>query len=211
MTELSSPSGLRAVLDESGTLHTLALADVVVNLFVGNALEGGPTNLVLRRHAARIESTPLLGPRSPTRWHRDGAAGMLEGAGTWQGLRYRIALRLARQAPAWFWHVRVENLGAEPARVDLLMLQDLGLAPYAALRTNEYYVSQYLDHAPLDHDARGWVIATRQNQPVGTRHPWCVLGSLRRAVGYATDALQVHGLAARADALPGLPARRARR
>ena len=200
VTELTSPSGLRAALDDNGTLHTLALGDIVVNLFVGSALEGGPTNLVLRRHATAIEGTPLLGPRSPTRWHRDTGPDRLEGAGIWQGLRYRVALQLAAQAPAWFWHLRVENAGAEPVRVDLLLLQDLGLAPYGALRMNEYYVSQYLDHTPLEHSRCGVVIASRQNQPVGTRHPWCVVGSLNRAVGYATDALQVHGLASRAGA-----------
>ena len=198
MTELTSPSGMRAVFDATGTLHTLVHADVVVNLFIGNALEGGPMNLVLRRHAADIESTPLLGPRSPTRWQRGASGDRLEGAGDWQGLRYRVALRLAADAPAWFWHVRVENRSSEPVRIDLLMLQDLGLAPYGALRLNEYYVSQYIDHAPLVHAERGTVIASRQNQAIGTRHPWCVVGSLNRAVGYATDALQVHGLATRA-------------
>ena len=39
----------------------------------------------------------------------DRDAGGLEGTGDWQGLRYRVALRLAAAAPAWFWHVRVEN------------------------------------------------------------------------------------------------------
>jgi hypothetical protein len=38
------------------------------------------------------------------------------------------------------------------------------------------------------------VLASRQNQAAGGRHPWCLVGSLNRAVGYATDALQVHGL-----------------
>ena len=199
----TSPSGLRVECLAHGALRKLAFDDIVVNLFVGNALEGGPANLVLRRHdGATIDSTPLLGPRSPTRWHIDADARELEGAGDWRGLRYRVALHLSATAPAWFWHVRVENAGAGPARVDLLMLQDLALASYAAVRLNEYYVSQYIDHTPLAHAERGTVLASRQNQPVGTRHPWCVMGSLGHCVAYATDALQVHGLATRA----GLPA-----
>jgi len=209
----TSPSGLRVECHDNGALRSLAFADIVVNLFVGSALEGGPANLVLRRLGSTVESTPLLGPRSPTRWHIDAAAGELEGAGDWQGLRYRVALRLAADAPAWFWHVRVENAGADPVHVDLLYLQDLALAPYAAVRLNEYYVSQYIDHTPLVHAEHGTVLASRQNQAVGTRHPWCVIGSLNRGVAYATDALQVHGLASRAG-LPepglmrGLPATR---
>lgn len=212
----TSPSGLRVECHDNGALRSLAFGDIVVNLFAGTALEGGPANLVLRRHdaaTAPIQSTRLLGPRSPTRWHIDATAGELEGAGDWQGLRYRVALRLSAGAPAWFWHVRVENAGADPVRFDLLFLQDLALAPYAAVRLNEYYVSQYIDHTPLAHAERGTVLASRQNQAVGTRHPWCVIGSLNRCVAYATDALQVHGLASRAG-LPepglmhGLPATR---
>jgi len=209
----TSPSGLRVECHDNGALRSLAFGDIVVNLFVGNALEGGPANLVLRRLGPTVETTPLLGPRSPTRWHIDATAGELEGAGEWQGLRYRVALRLAAGAPAWFWHLRVENAGADPVRVDLLYLQDLALAPYAAVRLNEYYVSQYIDHTPLVHAERGTVLASRQNQAVGTRHPWCVIGSLNRGVAHATDALQVHGLASRAG-LPepgltqGLPATR---
>ena len=211
--ELTSPSGLRAAFDERGTLLGLRCGEIAVNLFVGSALEGGPTNLVLRRHGALIESTPLLGPRSATRWRLDPRAGQLEGAGEWQGLRYRVAFRLAAAKPAWFWHVAVENASAAPMRVDLLYLQDLALAPYAAVRMNEYYVSQYIDHTPLAHRDRGTVLAARQNQPVGGRHPWCVVGSLNRAVAHATDALQVHGLSRRADRpapalIDGLPSTR---
>ncbi|HEY4066580.1 MAG TPA: hypothetical protein VGM74_06775, partial [Burkholderiaceae bacterium] len=201
----TSPSGLRVEFLASGALRSLAFGDIVVNLFVGNELEGGPANLVLRRHGlagAPLQFTPLLGPRSPTRWRIDPGAGELEGAGVWQGLSYRVALRLSASAPAWFWHVRVENLGLDAVRVELMSLQDLALAPYAAVRLNEFYVGQYVDHTPLVHARRGVVLASRQNQGVGVRHPWCVSGSLNRCVAYATDALQVHGLASRAG-LPG--------
>src|SRR5262249_40136730 len=69
------------------------------------------------------------------------------------------------------------------------------------VRLNEYYVSQYIDFTPLQHAARGSVLAVRQNLAVDGRHPWLVIGALGNGVSYATDALQLHGLAARA-ALP---------
>jgi len=122
VTGWASPSGLRVECHADGALRSLAFGDIVVNLFVGNALEGGPANLVLRVLGPTVQSVRLLGPRSPTRWHIDGAAGELEGAGEWQGLRYRVALRLAADAPAWFWHVQVENVSVDPLRVDLLLL-----------------------------------------------------------------------------------------
>ena len=149
--ELTSPSGLRAAFDERGTLLALMAGDIAVNLFSGSPLEGGPANLVLRRHGDAVEATPLLGPHSPTRWRHEPAAQALEGAGEWHGLRYRVAFRLAAAAAAWFWQVQVENTGGETVRVDLLHLQDLALAPYSAVRMNEYYVSQYIDHTPLEH------------------------------------------------------------
>ena len=195
----TSASGLRVEVEPDGTLGTLALGDVVVNLFIGNALEGGPANLVLRRHDATVTSTLLLGASGPTRWRADAAAGKLEGAGSWQGIDYRVSLRLAADAPAWFWHVRVENTGTTPARIDLMAWQDLALAPYGAIRMNEYYVSQYVDHTPLSHADRGIVLASRQNQAVGNRYPLCVTGSLAHCVASATDALQVYGLAVRAQ------------
>jgi cellobiose phosphorylase len=82
------------------------------------------------------------------------------------------------------------------------------------VRLNEYYISQYVDYTPLTHPERGVVLAVRQNLPMGGRHPWAALGSLRRGVSFATDALQFYGLAARAghDAVGltavQLPARR---
>ena len=154
----TSPAGLRVKCHDNGALRGLAFGDIVVNLFVGTALEGGPANLVLRRHEAgdaAVQCTRLLGPRSPTAWRIDPDAGELEGAGEWQGLRYRVALQLSAGAPAWFWHVRVENASADPVRFDLLYLQDLALAPYAAVRLNEFYVSQYIDHTPLVHAEHG--------------------------------------------------------
>jgi cellobiose phosphorylase len=74
----------------------------------------------------------------------------------------------------------------------------MALAPYWALRLNEYYVSQYVDHTPLFDPAQGYVVASRQNLPAEGRHPWCLSGSLRCGESFATDALQLHGCARRA-------------
>jgi cellobiose phosphorylase len=79
---------------------------------------------------------------------------------------------------------------------------------------NEYYVSQYVDYTPLEHERCGHVLAVRQNLSMGGRNPWALVGSLRRAVSFATDALELHGLATRASETaaalrePTLPGRR---
>ena len=193
---------IRAETNANGSLRRLDCASVVLSLFPGNELEGGPANLYLRLRtdAETPQWTPLLGPTSPTQFSVTG--GTLTGCGEWLGIGYSLALVLARDAPVWFWHVLLENRQDVARTVDLTYAQDIALASYGAIRLNEYYVSQYLDHTPLRHNRHGILIATRQNQAVEGRYPWSLIGSLREGVGFATDALQFHGLATRSDSPP---------
>jgi cellobiose phosphorylase len=216
LVRLTGSGGLSVEINSNGSIRRMDCGDTTVNLFLGNELEGGPANLYLRRRALSrtvVEFTPLLGPRSPTRSRLHGADNRWVGSGTWRGIGYTVTLVLSQTAPAWFWHVTLENIGEAPRNVDLVYAQDMALAPYGTVRLNEYYVSQYVDHTPLTHAARGWVVASRQNLAANGRNPWCVIGSLRRGKTFATDALQVHGLASRVGANPegladDLPTRR---
>jgi 1,2-beta-oligoglucan phosphorylase len=209
---ITGGGGLRAEMTQSGAIRRLDCGGTTVNLFVGSEVECGPANIYLRRRGASPDWTPLLGTASPTRFATP-AAGRLAGRGTWQGIEYEISLVLAAQAPVWFWHVSLTNASPEAQELDLTYAQDLALAPYGAVRMNEYYVSQYLDHTPLSDPQRGILIASRQNQAAEGRNPWCLIGSLRRAVSFATDGLDFHGLATRAGQPPAgmqadLPSRR---
>jgi cellobiose phosphorylase len=217
VTRLSGVSGLSAEIDADGAIRRMAWGEVLINLFVGNGVESGPTNLYLRLHTRPsgnvVEYAPLLGPRSSTAPHARGDASTWSGEGTWQGLRYSIALKLSQTAAAWFWLVSVKNTSEVEQPIDLIYAQDIALAPYVAVRLNEYYVSQYVDHTPLKHETQGWVVASRQNQSIGGRNPWCVIGSLRCGHAFATDAIQVRGLTSRAGMAPamaysGLPSER---
>jgi cellobiose phosphorylase len=202
---LTSRSGLRLETNASGSVRRFDCEDITLSLFIGNEMEAGLANVYLRRHADTIAWTPLLGPSSPTRFEARADTGRLTGVGSWLGIDYSIALVLAQRARAWFWHVQLLNTTASEQQIDLTYAQDLALAPYGAVRLNEFYVSQYVDHVPLTHPARGVMIASRQNQPAGGGHPWSLIGSLREGVSYCTDALQFHGRAARSgEAPPGL-------
>jgi cellobiose phosphorylase len=211
-TYINSPSGLCVQVNANGSMRRMDYHDIMLNAFLGTEIEGGPTNIYLRRHGTASAATPLLGPRSPAAFHVDAQG--LTARGEWQGLRFTASLRLAAAAAAWFWHVTLENTSDTAATLDLLYAQDVALAHYGTVRLNEYYVSQYVDHTPLMHPERGIVLAVRQNLPMGGRHPWAVIGSLARGLSFATDALQFHGLATRANAVPlgltqaQLPARR---
>ncbi|HEY4974246.1 MAG TPA: hypothetical protein VII41_11600 [Steroidobacteraceae bacterium] len=199
---LSSRSGMQADINANGSLHRFDCDAISLALFVGNEIEGGPANLYLRHHADTIHWTPLLGPFSATCFRIDTASGRLVGSGAWRGINYSIVLVLAADACAWFWQVQLENTHSTPQQLDLTYAQDLALAPYGAVRLNEYYVSQYIDHLPLRHASSGLLVASRQNLAADGRNPWCLIGSLRTAVSFATDALQLHGLASRRGAAP---------
>ena len=207
---VANDAGLRVTMNANASVARIDHEQLMLNLFRGNALEGGQTNLYLRQLGGTPAATALLGPRSPSRIEQRADGFALRGA--WQGLVYRVSLRLAADSPSWFWHVSLSNNNTHDVTLDLIHSQDLGLADYNFIRTNEFFVSQYLDHTPLFDAQHGRVIATRQNLPMAGRHPWCLLASLHRAVSYATDALQFHGTATRAgtqaialsDGLPGM-------
>ena len=108
---LRSASGLQARLFADGGVQRLDCHGVMLNLFVGNALEGGPTNLWLRRlDGNAVQAVPLLGPLSPLRAAPMGAgAHTFTASGTWQGIQARLQLRLAASTAAWFWHLDLLN------------------------------------------------------------------------------------------------------
>jgi len=200
LMRLASRSGLRAEINANGSLRRFDCGSICLPLFVGNELDGGPTNLYLRKLGGAPEWVALLGPTSPTSFHT--ASGMLVGTGSWRGINYSIALVLSESSTAWFWHVHLENTNTEPLTVDVTYAQDVALASYGGIRLNEFYVSQYIDHTPLELPDHGTLIASRQNQAADGKHPWSLIGALRRATSFATDALQFHGLASRAGNAP---------
>ena len=197
---LQSSSGLRIEVNANGSIRRMDHGDILLNLFLGTEIEGGSANLYLRRHGTSIEAVPLLGPLSPAAIHLDERG--MSASGDWHGIRFRVSLVLAESAPAWFWHLRLENTLDTSEKLDLVHAQDLALAHFGAVRINEYYTSHYVDHTPLWHPKRGIVLASRQNLPMSGRQPWCVIGALGKGVGFASDALQFHGLATRAGQVP---------
>jgi cellobiose phosphorylase len=208
---VASPAGLSLLINSNGSIRRIESGDININLFPGTEAEGGPTNIHLRLLGNTVESIPLLGPSSPATWQFDECG--MTGQGQWRNIAFRIRFLISKQARAWFWHLELNNTGTESIRYDLIHTQDIGIAHYSAIRINEYYVSQYIDHSPLIHPAKGVTIASRQNQPMGKRYPWTIIGSLGSAVSYATDALQFHALSSRAGTPPialatGLPGTR---
>jgi len=209
--ELRGGGGLRALVVGGGGLASLTHEGVELVQHPASPFEAGLVQLWLRDRVTG-ERHPLLGAGSASAAAvRDGTL-VLTGATRDGGvLRWRVTLTLHPARAAWAWHVVVTNDGGAARDVDLVHAHDPALAGSGALRANELYVSQYLDLTPLAVPA-GTALAVRQNLPQGGRHPWCVLAADVPVTGWATDALDVHGLAGRSGAASGpagdLPGRR---
>ena len=199
---VANRAGLRMELNRDGGVRRIWFGENVVNLFMGNGVEPGPTNLWLRlQRGAEVTAVPLLGPQSPLRACASRGDGY-RSEGEWRGLHIELRLVLAEEQAMWCWQLELENRSPQEMNLDLMYAQDLGLAGYGAVRLNEYYVSHYIDLSGLQHPRCGWVVAARQNLKQNGSHPWAVVGSLRRGAGFATDALQFHGLDQRMGGMP---------
>src|SRR4029450_9390625 len=161
-SRIDSPSGLIVQVNANGSLRRMEHGDIVLNLFPGTEVEGGATNISLRHLGTDLAWTPLLGPRSPLAFHLDahglramgewqgggggrsaglvGAGHGVRSMGEWQGVGIVLSPVLAAAAPAWFWHVTLDNRSNAAVSVDLVYAQDVALAHYGAIRMNEYYV-----------------------------------------------------------------------
>ena len=192
-----------AVFTRSGLPRRLDVLGLSVLLYPASEIEDGLAAIVLRRRdRGALVPLPLIG---------QGAAGDVVATADgpvvtsrYEDLLCTVSFRAGVAQPAWFWHLTVHNVGEEPAVFDVVHLQDVALAGYSAVRTNEYYVSQYLDLTPVPVEGHGTAIGVRQNMP-GTSAPWALIGCIGSADAWSTDALQLTGRGPPAGSgLPGL-------
>ncbi len=188
---------LRFALWNSGDLFQAASGETMLNQYLANPLDGSLNNLYLRIYdPAGIRHYPLVGIRSGSRCYCGPDYAVWEGAAG--GLDYRVVLALTDR-DVWFWNVNVYGNG--PC-IDVIYGQDIGLADSGAVRSNEAYLSQYIDHTVFEDDRKGYVVCSRQNQPQSGVFPYMQQGSLTRATGYSTDGFQFFGLSSKETGVP---------
>ena len=212
---LTSAAGLTAEVLDDGALRRLEAFGLSLLLHPASVSEAGLANVHLRVHRPDgVSRLPLLGPDAVAADASGSDAGArtvslsADGAvveGVHEGVAYRLTLTLGREHPSWHWRLTTRNTTDAAVRVDAVLTHDPALAPLGAVRTNEYYVAQYLDVSPVAVDGHGTALAVRQNMP-GPRVPWLLVGTTGRGTGWATDALQL--VERRADGVrwPGLDA-----
>jgi CRISPR-associated protein Csx3 len=225
LVELGSRSGLRAQFLPTGALFALRHHGTLINQVLPGPAEDGLFRLLVRwspgQKADRRERSaeaardwaPLVGPGLA--FARAGPRAVTWATESAGALDATTTFALHAQIAAWSWRVRVRNTSRSALEVEVLHAQDLGLADEGAVRTNEAYVSQYLDLLPVASPALGWVILARQNQATAAgRHPWLAVACATGAAAFCTDGFQFFGADHRiagepaAVRLPSLPSRR---
>jgi 1,2-beta-oligoglucan phosphorylase len=182
----------------SGDLYEVANKSTMINQWLSNEIDGSMNNLFLRIHGENgIEFYPLLGSKSAS------TVSHTEHQVFWKGeanaLKYQVTFSLA-EGGVWFWDVEVEGSDTE---IDVIYGQDMGLADKGAVRTNEAYMSQYIDHNAFNDTEKGYVVCSRQNQPMsGGCFPYIQQGSLTKSVGFSTDGYQFFGLSYKESDIP---------
>lgn len=177
----------RYIFLKSGDIREFTNGPFMLNQFVGNPLDGSLNNIYLKILEPHLKVYPLLGRASKSRVYQCGDS--LVNEGTAGDVTYAVTFTFA-PGGIWFWHVTLHGHGE---RVQLIYGQDVGVADKNAVRTNELYMSQYLDHFIHEGDL-GYTVCSRQNQNQGGRFPYLQQGCLdRKIIGYCTDAMQFYG------------------
>ncbi|WP_175987689.1 GH36-type glycosyl hydrolase domain-containing protein [Bacillus sp. Marseille-Q1617] len=172
-----------------GDLFAVTHKDIMVNGLMTNAIDGSLNNLFLRIHGGDgIKFVPMVGIKSEStvEW----AESQVKWSGSFEGVSYEVVFTLTDKG-IWFWDITVDGKDVE---VDLIYGQDLGLADKGAVRSNEAYMSQYIDHRVFESEEKGYVVCSRQNQPQSSGFPYLQQGALGKAAGYSTDGFQFFGL-----------------
>lgn len=172
----------------SGDIFEVSHNDTMINQWMSNPVDGALNNLYLRLFQEEdIKVTPLLGVHSNSFVsHTDS---QVFWKGSFEGVSYTVSFTLSDKG-IWFWDVELEG---SDVKADIIYGQDVGLAHRGAVRTNEAFIAQYVDHRVFEKETLGYVVCSRQNQPNGTAFPYLQQGSLTKAAGFATDGFQFFG------------------
>lgn len=171
----------------TGDLAEIESHGMMINQLMGNYLDGSLTQLYLRVYQEEtILFAPMIGSNAHSQFFQK--ENQLVWKGQFAGVSYQVDFQLANTG-LWFWQVNLQGTGQQ---ADVIYGQDLGNALPGAVRSNEAYMSQYLDHHITQVDDK-LVISSRQNQIQGENYPLVEVGSLTNAVAFSTDGYQFFG------------------
>ncbi|WP_404405765.1 GH36-type glycosyl hydrolase domain-containing protein [Jeotgalibacillus malaysiensis] len=174
---------------QTGDIFQITHQQTMINQLIGNIYDGSLNQIYLRIHENdQIRYYPLTGKEADSTFST--SSSKAKWTGRVEGIQYDITFHLSDQL-IWFWEI---SLSGADKTVDVVHGQDIGIADRNAVRTNEAYTSQYIDHAVFEDEESGYLICSRQNQPQQNKFPALQIGSLGKSTGYSTDGFQFFGL-----------------
>lgn len=199
LIKLENPSGLKILIHPNGIPYAIRHASTLINRGLMTDVENGWFRLAVRikTSSGSYQVIDLLNPSTEKRFAKTSDLSC-----SWSGVKeqlgFEVTLQLAPDSPTWTWTIKTKNLSGEKFSIETFYGQDLGLGDEGAVRNNEAYISQYLDHFVSESDAYGPVIMTRQNMPMADDlHPWIAQGCKEGTKAFSTDGFQFFGLEAK--------------
>ncbi len=184
--------------NEDHILRAIRANDIMISQFETPCGEMAISNIYLRAYkGAQLVVTPLLFSNSSIEtFHQKGSV-------SWKTETEQfiatVTVSLASAESVYFYTVDIESKLEAPFSYDLVYGQDLSLADAGAVKTNEAYCSQYLDHQIFDTEQAGYTVCSRQNLPMSTGNPSIQIGCFDKIVGYSTDGYQFFGNSFKVD------------
>ncbi|HEY5483210.1 MAG TPA: hypothetical protein VIK31_05285, partial [Propionibacteriaceae bacterium] len=154
----------------AGDVQAIRHSDAtLVNQYIATPHDAMVGGVFLRRHTPQgtVESVVLVGGRANGTFTLDDRCARWSGQAL--GAQYYVTLTLDPDGVFWVWRVDLSaapagagTMSEDGATYDVVLAQDIALAPEAMSMSNEPYVSQYVVHHVIDDERTGAVIASRQ-------------------------------------------------
>lgn len=175
--ELNS-NGVTVELLENGNIRDIRKDDLRIKQLLSNNLESSPNNIFMK--VIDGEDTfvsELMGPKSPSKFFLGSTSAKY--VGEFSSVKYEVKLNVVNDTV--FFTVNLEE--SKNKEVYIYYGLDISIANKYAVRNNEAYVCQYIDHKAY-FGTHGYTVCSRQNQ--GT-HTYLEQGSLEYVASYSTD------------------------
>ncbi|WP_261835224.1 GH36-type glycosyl hydrolase domain-containing protein [Vibrio ishigakensis] len=175
----------------NNTLRAIKAGNLMVSQFETPTTQNAISNIFLREHkGTSFEVTPLLFSNANIETFElsGNRIGWKTTTDNWVAT---VIASVAELTDAYFYQVEVTS--RTDMTYDLVYGQDMALADAGAVKTNEAYCCQYLDHQVFDTDNNGFAVCSRQNLPQSSGNPMIQLGSLSKVIAYSTDGYQFFG------------------
>lgn len=175
---------LEADILESGNISEINKGIFRLNQLTGNNLEPTALNIYLRVENESVEFTRMIGVGSPSKFEI--VDNKVVYKGTFKEINYSVVFTIVENA--FYFDVKVNNTNPSN-KVTVFYGMDVAVGNKYAVKNNESYVCQYVDHQAFLGE-NGYVIASRQNQG---EHTYLEQGSIGKNVAYCTDGYQFFG------------------